>query len=279
MSPKSDLFPLLPDAIRRPEDERDRDGEDVHLNLMTELGQGRKHDSRLAWADFLRNVAVFDLVRQSEPTVLVDCGCGENLWLLRWIEQNGLDTMYFGLDGMKRRTDAVNRFGRGHADMRRAPRGVHHDCSQELPFAADTVGTVTCLEAMEHFCSSYTGVEAFLEEVHRVLMPTGRFVLATPNRAGGVLQHPNCHSWEASHEELLRMLRARFEVDTWWTYRAKPHVVRGMEKVSRQLGPGGEPLPLLPRALHDALIITETMGDEDQPPGNVLYLMTKRFGS
>jgi 2-polyprenyl-3-methyl-5-hydroxy-6-metoxy-1,4-benzoquinol methylase len=50
---------------------------------------------------------------------------------------------------------------------------------QRLPFAAETFGTVFCMEVIEHLDRGTTAHA--LAEFHRVLRPQGRFLITTPN--------------------------------------------------------------------------------------------------
>jgi SAM-dependent methyltransferase len=248
----------------------DRTHEDVSIDLNEAIGRGEKHDSHLAWADFMRNTAVLEEVRFFEPSVLIDVGCGTSHWLAKWIARNDFDTEYRGLDADGERIAALIRDA-GVQGGRRIAKGYTIDMTDgALPAKEGEASMVVCLEAMEHFCSGYEDVSKFLTEVARVMHIGGVFILATPNRGddGYALQHPGCHKWEAEHEHLLEMLKRDFTLFDWGSYRAKPSITNNHVK------PGD--MVRLPTGLRDTLALYEgTRKQETQPPGNVIYFATR----
>jgi 2-polyprenyl-3-methyl-5-hydroxy-6-metoxy-1,4-benzoquinol methylase len=248
----------------------DRTHEDVSIDLNEAVGRGKNHGSRLAWADFMRNTAVFEEVRSFEPSVLLDVGCGSSHWLAKWIARNELDTEYRGIDADSERIASLIRDNEVQGG-RRSTRGYTIDMSHEdLPANDGEASMVVCLEAMEHFCNGYDDVLQFVEEVARVLHAGGVFVLATPNRGDDehVLQHPGCHSWEAEHFKLTGILEEKFVVFEWGTYRAKPLVSARYTEQSF--------LTRMPNGLRDTLALYEsTRLMDSQPPGNVLYFASR----
>jgi len=246
----------------------DRSHEDVSFDVARELAEGRMQGSRLAWADFVRNSIVMEQVRRAEPVTLLDVGCGSSLWLMRWIVEAGLDTKYIGLDADEARVERLKRHRWRGTKPRRRPEGVVHDAEKPLPFPTNELGMVTCLEAMEHFVHDTTSTFGFIEEVARVLLPGGIFLLATPNKGlQDELQHPHCHGYESAHIQVRAALRKHFRLDWWASYRMRPHLVEELDPDTRYLKTP------LPKGLLDVMsAIEHTQSQELQPAGNVLYI-------
>jgi ubiquinone/menaquinone biosynthesis C-methylase UbiE len=242
--------------------------EDVS-DRFEELASGRALNSRLAWADTLRNVRVFKMIEEQEPNAMLDIGCGMSHPLGRFINQNGLDTHYIGLDPVDSRARLV-------ADEEKStPRsfvGIWHDARQGLPLQSSTVDFVACLAAVAQFCLNTFELEEFFSEVNRVMLQGCTFVLSTPNKGGALspLQHPHCHENEfTAHEVINAFERTGFHVNDYYNYRVRPGVVNGIRK--RKAAYNDD---MYPTALADAFELPR-LTRRDVVPGNVFYQVTK----
>jgi SAM-dependent methyltransferase len=82
--------------------------------------------------------------------------------------------------------------------------------ARRLPLDAASVDVVVSFETIEHFAEH----DAFLQEVRRVLRPTGLLILSTPDRDiySPADTPPNpYHASELSHEEFIALLSRYFE--------------------------------------------------------------------
>jgi SAM-dependent methyltransferase len=236
--------------------------EDVRSLPAERWARGKGLDSRLAWADHMRNVALAMELRSLEPLVVLEVGCGARHPMGVMIAGMELDTHYLGLD--VNRPFALNVL---NTKFRRPAVGIAHDASEGLPLVDECVDYCLCLEAMEHFCTRYADVEAFFGEVERVLRPGGNFVLATPVPAGEVLMHPHCHEHEFPPEVITLATRtAGLELDTVFNYRARPETFDTVpyEHLEFWAHPAAIDAFLLPAATRDRLV-----------PGNAIYDMRK----
>src|SRR5690606_3859598 len=92
------------------------------------LAEGNALRSRLAWADSLRNVRVFEEIEELEPILHLDIGCGISHPLGRFIINRGLDTHYVGVDFVRERVlNVASDTGNARSFV-----GVHHDCREPL---------------------------------------------------------------------------------------------------------------------------------------------------
>jgi len=102
--------------------------------------------------------------------------------------------------------EAQQHLGRG--------RILQADC-HELSFRSSSFDTVVSLETIEHLRQP----ERFLNEICRILKPSGIFVVSTPNRfftsPDGIIKNP-FHLREYSPEEFLDLLKKHFhQVDLY----------------------------------------------------------------
>ena len=77
---------------------------------------------------------------------------------------------------------------------------------ESLPFSTDSIDTIVCTEVLEHV----RGDTRAIGEFARVLRPTGRLLLTTPNGAEVELENPHHHR-HYRPDELRDLLRQRFE--------------------------------------------------------------------
>jgi ubiquinone/menaquinone biosynthesis C-methylase UbiE len=111
---------------------------------------------------------------------LLDIGCGDGTYTIP------LTTGWRGGPAGFVRTDAVDIEPQRLKDFEERLVGsspassitVHNMSADDLAFPDDTFDAVTAIEVMEHVGD----VDAVLAEIHRVLLPGGRFLLTTPNR-------------------------------------------------------------------------------------------------
>ena len=127
---------------------------------------------------------------------LLDVGCADGTYTMRLA------------DGFQR-VDAIDIEEERLADFRRAISGtpfedrisVHNMSADKLLFDDGTFDAVTTIEVLEHVGD----LDASLREIHRVLVPGGRFLITSPNRwfpfeTHGVMfrrggrRHPSWHA-------------------------------------------------------------------------------------
>lgn len=234
------------------------------------LAEGKGLRSRLAWHDTLRNVRVFEDCERQEPTLFLDIGCGISHPLGRFVAARELDTYYVGLDFVDERVRAV-----AATQGVRTFAGIRHDNREPLPLEDDVVDFCACLAAVTQWVHSRDQMGEFLEEVHRVCKPGATFWLSTPNigRRGAPLQHPHCHEFEFSHDELMATFQAHdFDVEQYFNYRARPAEMQRL----RTLQPGYmyDWTDGLPEALRDGIELGMRTFNAEVVPGNVLYRLT-----
>jgi SAM-dependent methyltransferase len=231
------------------------------------LADGSGLNSRLAWADTLRNVRAFEAIRKSEPIIHLDIGCGMSHPLGRFIKGQELDTTYIGIDPVEERA-------RGAAYERNTARsfvGIHHDARQGLPLANSTVDFITCFATLEHFVYSGEEMMDFLAEVKRVSLPGTHFILSTSNRGHtqGPYQHPHCHMFEFTDLELMECFAgAGFTVESRYNYRARPSQIARVLSVKSLAPP--QSYAHYPAAFADSMMLPDLTWN-DPIPGNVMY--------
>jgi SAM-dependent methyltransferase len=93
---------------------------------------------------------------------VLDVGCGSSPVITRFPGAVGLDVNEGKLSFMKENCSDIS-FVRASGD--------------HIPFSANTFDCILCLEVIEHV---YNPVALF-QEMNRVLVPRGKFILATPN--------------------------------------------------------------------------------------------------
>ncbi len=127
-------------------------------NQYAKGGMGRWHWDR-------RDQLTLDLVRPTDRTI-VDIGCGEGITLEK-THRLYPDRNVLGIDNLPENIDICK----------------NHRCKAELgdvydlPFSSESVDCVLFMEVIEHLKDPATAVK----EIHRVLVPRGRLVLAFPN--------------------------------------------------------------------------------------------------
>lgn len=196
-----------------------RDSEDVDADWTAEL-LTKGIFSKLAWADTFRNIGILNAIMVQEPGVVLEVGCGNHHPVGKLMAAYDANSHYVGMDIVKHRARwvATKEGGVG----KREHVGVWWDAKHGIPLKSGTVGTVLCLEAMEHFCETVDDCFDFFKEVRRVLGSTGTFYLATPNPRGGPLVHPDCHDHEFEFEELVMGAnREGLALMNAWNYRVK----------------------------------------------------------
>ncbi|MBI4872207.1 MAG: methyltransferase domain-containing protein [Candidatus Riflebacteria bacterium] len=101
--------------------------------------------------------------------LVLDAGCGDGVLLERLLASGhraaGLDISRSSLTFLRQGTTAAKDAALVEGDL---------EC---LPFASESLRTLTCLEALEHLAD----VEAALREFHRVLEPGGLLVATVPS--------------------------------------------------------------------------------------------------
>jgi SAM-dependent methyltransferase len=106
--------------------------------------------------------------------------------------------------------------------LERTTRLVHADATR-LPFGDGSIEVVVSFETIEHVLDA----QALVSELRRVLIPGGRLVLSTPNRAFGPPQrhtlNPNpFHVREFTADELRELLAASFDAVQLFGQRPSP---------------------------------------------------------
>ncbi|MFC1515999.1 class I SAM-dependent methyltransferase [Thermodesulfobacteriota bacterium] len=123
-------------------------------------GLGRRHWDR-------RDQMALDLIRSTDRTI-VDIGCGEGITLEK-IHRLFPDRTVLGIDTLSENIDICRK----------------HGCNAEigdvynLPLPSGNADIVLFLEVIEHLEDPETAIR----EIHRILTPNGRLIIAFPNDA------------------------------------------------------------------------------------------------
>jgi len=168
------------------------------------------YDVRNPW--WYEHKARYHFVSQHvKGRAILDATCGTGLGSAMLTHDPGSFVIGFdiSLDAL---AQAQQHLGRG--------RILQADC-HELSFRNSSFDTVVSLETVEHLHKP----ERFLEEVHRILKPSGIFIVSTPNRfftsPHGVIKNP-FHIREYSPEEYLDLLKAHFHRVNLYGQRLSP---------------------------------------------------------
>lgn len=237
--------------------------EDVSLSPAERWEDGQGYDSKLAWADHMRNAVLAADLAMREPLVVLDLGHGNHYPVAKMVAGMELDTHVVSIEGRRSAVDAA--FG-AMPDTKRPQAWVFHDLAKGIPLNYGTVDFVTCLEAMEHFVTTRGDVVRFFSEVRRVMKPHAVFFLATPVPVGEVVMHSHCHEHEVPLDSVLgASLDAGLEFVSMWNYRARPdvarHALEGVVPEKRLWPEAVNNAFYLPMATHNELV-----------PGNAVYV-------
>ncbi len=112
-----------------------------------------------------RDQLALSLVRSTDR-VIVDVGCGEGITLEK-IHRLFPDRNILGIDNLAENINICIRHGCN----------VTHGDAHHLPLPSNSVHVVLFMEVIEHLKDP----EAAIKEIHRVLVPGGRLVIAFPN--------------------------------------------------------------------------------------------------
>lgn len=165
-----------------------------------------EHRSRYRFAaGFIRSGLQADGMRVLD----VACGAGFGLEMLR---RAGADAI--GVDYSTEPLRAIRRRGAATQliNANEAMEVVQADAAR-LPLRSQSMNLVVSFETIEHVPDA----AALVREVRRVLMPNGRLVLSTPNRAFGPPERHSSnpfHVREFTADELRELLRGCFETVT-----------------------------------------------------------------
>ncbi|MFZ0735692.1 MAG: class I SAM-dependent methyltransferase [Candidatus Acidiferrales bacterium] len=130
---------------------------------------GTYDDDRLKWT-------VENFVAGLNPRKILEAGCGDGA-LLRLLSERGIESM--GVDASSSGIDRCKELG-----LRAQCLDVSSD---GLPFQTDEFDLVISLETFEHLMNPFYA----LQEVRRVLAPSGHFICSVPNpRIGHPFLYP-----------------------------------------------------------------------------------------
>lgn len=168
-------------------------------------------DEQLAktWNDAYRDwPAVNEFIRATvDPeTLLLDVGCGTGS-LLRHLSEAG----YTRLHGMELSAYAIRR-------LLREGFCIHSGNLPTMPFPADTFGAVVLSQVLEHVIRRKT----LLQEIRRILVPGGRFLVFVPDDCQGPIDEPE-HVIKFTEASLRQTLSTHFAVDRLEHFRDPNH--------------------------------------------------------
>ncbi len=112
-----------------------------------------------------RDQLALSLVRSTDRTI-VDIGCGEGITLEK-IHRLFPDRNVLGIDNLSENINICVRHGCN----------VTHGDAYTLPLPSNSVDFVLFMEVIEHLKNP----EAAIQEIHRILVPSGRLVVVFPN--------------------------------------------------------------------------------------------------
>lgn len=165
---------------------------------------------------YYRHLKAYDLVRErarDRRVLEIGCGAGYGAAQLAEVAEQivGVD---IDPDSLRRARDE------GGVDVARS------DPSRGIPFPAASFDLLVSFQVLEHIPPDH--VDAFLDEIRRVLVPDGLFVVTTPNRRLRLLplQRPwnPYHAKEYTARELERVLGENFREVRVTGLRARPEV-------------------------------------------------------
>ena len=160
------------------------------------------------WRVHVVDRALRDLVRMMDPPlaprrVILDVGCGQG-HSLALLHKQFQPARLIGLDADPKALDAARR----NTDAQGVPVDLRQGDAQSLPFESGSVDAVFCHQTLHHLVHQ----DDTLSEIHRVLVPGGRLLLAESTRAyieswiiRALFRHPM--DQQHSAEEYLDMLR------------------------------------------------------------------------
>lgn len=254
--------------------------EDVHFLHPARWASGMNLFSRLSWADHLRNTRIAYQLKDLEPLVLLDIGCGAMHPIGVIVEGLEIDTLYVGLDGDRKNACEVPNNMQGHARShpKRPAIGLWHDAVNPIPMRYGSCDMIVCLEAMEHFIPTMATLEDFFADVDRLLKRSGTFILATPVPGqDGVLMHPHCHIWEHQPAAIHGVATGHgFKLDACHNYRARPDVIDRIQH--EQEWTRDNTLPIEVDDVISLPYITGGQGEQSYRnlvPGNALYYFSR----
>jgi methionine biosynthesis protein MetW len=134
-------------------------------NDLVLKGYKRLPDTNRPWYGYGKLLLPLLDLEPGSKALDVGCGVGEFLGVLT---EAGFEAS--GVDGSSAQVARV--IGSGMA-------AKVADLEEALPFADQTFSLVSCLEVIEHISRA----EFLLQEIHRVLSPSGKLLITTPNFA------------------------------------------------------------------------------------------------
>jgi SAM-dependent methyltransferase len=154
-----------------------RDPRKIALDTHRDYYAGGTYgDERPAWT-------LHTFLPSGRPLKVLEVGCGDGA-MLRLLSQRGADAI--GVDASSSGIEQCHSMG--------LPAQCLDVSTDGLPFADDSFDVVISLETLEHLMNPYYA----LQEVQRVLRPSGRFICSVPNpRTGhpflypGLFDYPN----------------------------------------------------------------------------------------
>ena len=116
---------------------------------------------------------------EPKPTDLVlDCGCGDGLYLKTLRELGECRVLGFDLNGTSLR------LAKEHVNSMSVPFVQGNSCA--LPFGDNTFDKIFSTEVLEHIPDDHQA----LREIHRILKPGGRLIITVPNHNYPLLWDP-----------------------------------------------------------------------------------------
>lgn len=121
---------------------------------------------------------IIEFMELEDRCIILDDGCGIGYFIFDILDTFPDKEIYiFGIDISTYNIKGLNR--RRRREKRKNVFGVIGD-AQQLPFKSDTFNVVTSIEAIEHFIKP----EYAVDEIYRVLKPSGKLFLSTPSKRG-----------------------------------------------------------------------------------------------
>jgi ubiquinone/menaquinone biosynthesis C-methylase UbiE/uncharacterized protein YbaR (Trm112 family) len=121
---------------------------------------------------------IIEFMELEDKCIILDDGCGIGYFIFDILDTfPNKDIYIFGIDISTYNIKGLNR--RRRRENRKNVFGVIGD-AQRLPFKSNTFNVVTSIEAIEHFIKP----EYAVDEIYRVLKPSGKLFLSTPSKRG-----------------------------------------------------------------------------------------------